>query len=78
MQETDLPTDSFVKLRLKLSVSLYYKLLDSIMRDEERKNADYGALQVKNELRNFCLVWGRGVDMELNMRDGHCIHLTCI
>ncbi len=61
MQETDLPTDSFVKLRLKLSVSLYYKLLDSIMRDEERKNADYGALQVKNELRNFCLVFEGGV-----------------
>ncbi len=40
-------TDSFVKLRLKLSVSLYFKLLDSIMRDEERRNSDYTALQVQ-------------------------------
>lgn len=43
IQENDMHTDSFVKLRLKLSVSLYYKLLESIMKDEERRNS---ALQV--------------------------------
>lgn len=57
MQERDLPTDSFVKVRLKLSISLYYKLLDSIMRDEERKNPDYGALQVRMNFVIWSCIW---------------------
>lgn len=46
LQENELPSGRFGKLRLRLSLSLYYKLLDAIMKDEERRNPDYGALQV--------------------------------
>ena len=37
---------NFAKKRLHLSLSLYYKLLDAIMRDEEKKNQDLASLQV--------------------------------
>ena len=39
---------NFAKVRLRLSLSLYYKLLDAIIRDEyEKKNQDFGAVQVR-------------------------------
>jgi len=39
----------FAELRLHLSVSLYYKLLAAIVRDEENKNPDIGQLQTMLE-----------------------------
>ena len=46
LQEGESQPSSFAQRHLHLAVTLYYKLLDAIMRDEERKNPDFGSLQV--------------------------------
>ena len=47
-QEGESMPSSFAQRHIHLTVTLYYKLLDAIMKDEERKNPDFGALQVHN------------------------------
>ena len=50
LQEGESQPSSFAQRHLHLAVTLYYKLLDAIMRDEERKNPDFGSLQVRQLL----------------------------
>ena len=54
LQEGESQPSSFAQRHLHLAVTLYYKLLDAIMRDEERKNPDFGSLQV------CCCYWCTG------------------
>ena len=49
-------SDGFAQLRLVLSTSLYYKLLDGIIEEEERKNPDLGQLQVRREVFVYLLM----------------------
>ncbi len=46
LQEGDVEPANFAKKRLQLSQSLYYKLLDAIMRDEEKRHQEVSSLQV--------------------------------
>ena len=46
VQDGDAEPANFAKKRLHLSLSLYYKLLDAIMKDEEKKKQDLASLQV--------------------------------
>ncbi len=44
--ESQVSPEGYAHLRLLLSTALYYKLLEGIIRAEEKKNPDFGQLQV--------------------------------